>query len=138
VSYAKSILGFVIGGLVIVSTFMAIDVYVAGNTYRGTPPLGNLIFGVVLLTPFVVVGSLGFALGLLLFDAVSRITQASLVGAAFVVAIGLSLWGINRFVQFNPFEYSMFTEGVLVFVLAIPSALLPRVLMKPNLEARAS
>jgi hypothetical protein len=146
VRYVKAIVGFTIGGLVIVAMFMAVDVYLAGNTYRyldgytyrDTPPLGNLIFGVVLFSPFVLCGSLGFALGLRLFRTISRITQVSLLGAAFAVAIGLLLWGINRLVGFNPFEHSMLTTGVLVFLLAIPSALLPRVLMKPNVEARAS
>ena len=118
--------------------FMAVDVYLAGNTYRDTPPLGNFIFGVVVFSPFVLCGSLGFALGLRLFGTVSRITQASLLGAAFAVAIGFLLWGINRLVGFNPFDYSILTIGALVFLLAIPSALLPRVLMKPNVEARAS
>ena len=81
---------------------------------------------------------LGFALGLRLFGTISRITQASLVGAAFAVAIALLLLGINRFVEFNPFAFSMLTGGALVFILAIPSALLPRVLIKSNVEARAS
>jgi len=138
VPYLKAILGFTIGGLVIVAMFMAIDVYITGNTYRGTPPLGNLIFGVVLFSPFVLCGSLGFAIGLRLFGVATRVFPASLIGAAFVVAVGFLLWGANRFAGFDPFEYSMFTDGVLVLVLAIPSALLPRVLMRPNIEARAS
>jgi len=138
VSYVKSILGFVIGGLVIVAMFMAIEVYVSENTYRGTPPFGNLVFGVVLISPYVLCGSLGFALGLKLFGAVTGIFRASLVGAAFAVAIGLLVWGGNQIVRFNPFEYSMVTEGVIVFVLAIPFALLARVLMRPNVELHAS
>jgi hypothetical protein len=81
---------------------------------------------------------LGFALGLRLFGTISRITQASLIGAAFAVVIALLLLGINRFMGFNPFDYSMLTDGALVFILAIPSALLPRVLIKSNVEARAS
>jgi hypothetical protein len=138
VRYAKAIVGFAVGGLVIVAILMAVDVYLAGNTYRGTPPLGNFIFGTVIFSPFVLCGSLGFALGLRLFGTISRITQASMVGAAFAVAIALLLWGINRFIGFNPFDYSMLTDGALVFILAIPTALLPRVLIKSNVEARAS
>jgi len=131
--YVKAIVGFVIGGLVIVAILMAVDVYLAGNTYRGTPPLGNFIFGTVIFSPFVLCGSLGFALGLRLFGTTSRITQASLVGAAFA----LLLLGINRSMGFNPFDYPMLIDGALVFILAIPSALLPRVLIKSNVEARA-
>jgi len=138
VRYAKAIVGFAIGGLVIVALSMAVDVYLAGNTYRGTPPLGNFIFGTVIFSPFVLCGSLGFALGLRLFGTISHITQASLIGAAFAVVIALLLLGINRYMGFNPFDYSMLTDGALVFILAIPTALLPRVLIKSNVEARAS
>jgi hypothetical protein len=138
VTYVKSILGFTIGGLIIVAMFLAVEFYIAENTYRGTPPLGNLIFGIVLFSPSVLCGSLGFALGLRLFGAVARIFRAALVGAIFVVAIGLLVWGVNRIVRFNPFEYSMVTEGVVVFVFAVPFALLARVLMRANVEARAS
>ncbi len=122
----------------IVAILMAVDVYLAGNTYRGTPPLGNFIFGTVIFLPFVLCGSLGFALGLRLFGTISRITQASLLGAAFAVVIALLLLGTNRFMGFNPFDYSMLTDGALVIILAIPSALLPRVIIKSNVEARAS
>lgn len=137
-SYVKSILGFVLGGLVVVAMFMANDVYVAENTYHGTPPLGNLVFGVVIISPFVVGGSLGFVLGLRLFGAVTGILRASLMGAAFVVAVGLLVWGVDRIVGFDPFEYSMVTGVVIVFVLAIPFALLARVLMGSNVEVPAS
>jgi hypothetical protein len=61
-----------------------------------------------------------------------------LTGAAFFVAVGLLVWGGNRIMRFNPFEYSMVTGGVIVFVLAIPFALLARVLMRSNVEVPAS
>ena len=137
-SYVKSILGFVLGGFAVAAMFMAIDVYIAENTYRGTPTFGNLIFGVVLISPYVVCGSLGFALGLKLFGAVIGIFRASLMGAAFFVAVGLLVWGGNRIMRFNPFEYSMVTGVVIVFAIAIAFARLSRVLVRSNVEDPAS
>jgi len=138
VSYVKSILGFVLGGLAVVAVFMALEVYVAGNTYRGTPPFGNLVLGVVLVSPYVVCGSLGFALGLKLFGTIIGTFRALLMGAGFSVAVGLLVWGSNRIAQINPFEYSMVSGVVVVFVLAIPFALLARALMRSNVEVPAS
>lgn len=135
--YVKAAVGFAIGGLAIVAVVMAIQVYVGGYTYRNTPPLGNLIFGVVIFSPYVLCGTLGFAFGLRLSGVISRTAQSFLMGAGFIVAIGLLHWALNHFVRFNPFD-SMEAYGALVFAMAIPSAFLPRALTRPGNEARAS
>src|SRR5688572_26245241 len=117
---------------------MGSQVYVDGYTYRNTPLLGNLVFGVAMVAPYVLCGSLGFAFGLRLFGVIARTAQSLLLGAGFVVAIGLLHWGLNHFARLNPFEYSIVAVGALWFAVAIPSALLPRVFRRLRNEAPAS
>ena len=126
--YVKAAVGFAIGGLAIVAAAMAIQVYVGGYTYRNTPPLGNFIFGIVIFSPYVLCGSLGFAFGSRIFDVIAHTAQSLLVGAVFVITIGLLHWTLNQFVRFNLFDYDMVAFGALVFAVAVPSALLPRAL----------
>ncbi len=129
--HIKVAAGFAMGAMVLIGVVLAIDIYVGGNTYRGTPPLGNWIFGVLVFLPFVLCGCIGFAVSLGMFGGVVRTAQSALLGAGYVVAVGLVRWGLNRFVPFNPFEQTL--EFVaLVFVVAIAWPFLTRVVAKPS------
>jgi hypothetical protein len=136
--YVKAALGFAIGGSAGAALLMANLVYVGGYTYRGASPLGIVIFGLAVLTPYVLCGALGFAAGLPLFGATARTTQSLLIGALFVAAIVLLTLALNRLFRFNPWDYSMIVGGILLFAAAIPSALLVRVLTWRGDAARAS
>jgi hypothetical protein len=135
--YVKAALGFAIGGLAGAALLMALQVCVGGYAYRGAPPLGNVIFGAAVLAPYVLCGSLGFAFGLRLFGVAACSAQSLLIGALFVVAISLLSLALNRLFRINPFEYSMVAVGMLMFAVAIFSALVPRAFARPRDEARA-
>lgn len=128
--YVKAALGFTIGGLAVVAAAIAIQVYLGGYTYRNTPPIGNLVFGIVIYSPYVLCGSLGFAFGSHLFDVIVNTTRSLIVGAAFVATMGVLTWAINKFIRFNPFGDEMGAFGALTFAIAILSALLPRALAR--------
>ena len=119
------------GVFILIAALLAIDVYVGGYTYRGTPPLGNWIFGILVFSPFVLCGSIGFALGLTLFGDVVRTAQSIMLGVGYFVLIALVQRGINYFVPFNPFKETL-GFAALVFVVAIAWAPLTRVLAKPS------
>jgi hypothetical protein len=122
--YVSAAFGFATGGLASVAVAMALQVYVEGYTYRGTPMLGNLIFSVAVLAPYVLCGSLGFAFGLRLFGVAPRTVRSLLIGAGFAVAVGLLNWALHRLFRFNPFDYSMVGGGILMLAAAIPAALM--------------
>lgn len=94
--FFKASVDFAIGGVLIVAILMAIEVYVRGYTYRNSPPLGNLIFGVVIFVPYVLCASLGFAIGVSIFQVSAAFPRSLLVGAAFVAAVGLFYWAMGE------------------------------------------
>lgn len=136
--YVAAAFGFASGGLASVAVAMTLQVYVEGYTYRGTPMLGNLIFGVALLAPYVLCGSLGFVIGLRLFGVATRSAQSLLIGALFVAAIVLLTLALNRLFRFNPWDHSMIVGGIFLFAAAIPSAFLVRELTWRGDAPRAS
>ena len=126
-------LGFAFGGLTIVAVVMAIEIYIGGYTYRNTPPLGNFIFGVIIFMPYLLCAAVGFAIGLRVFRVTTPLVPSFILGAAFVAAIGFLYWAFDL----KPFDASMISHGALIGGLAIPSALLARVLARSRREPRA-
>jgi len=134
VRYFRASVGFAIGGVLIIAILMAIEIYVRGYTYRNSPSLGNFIFGVVIFVPYVLCASLGFAVGLRVFQVSAAFVRSLLVGAAFVIAVGLFYWATGL----KPFHYSMIAHGTLLALVAVPSAMLARGIARPSHERLAS